>query len=231
MGITATTAPMANTRNRTEIRPTGRIALAAIFLIGALTMVLAFPRLVSGVFVALAPGLYERPHLPDAEQAAETVAYLQRAQGWVWTADVAAYQAQTMRVGKIPGEDSILIELLARAPLRPESWLLLATLHASQGRSEQAIAAWRSSVYAGRVEPPIMPQRAELGLSLRATMSQGDLKLLEEQVRLSFVLRPAHLVLRMNMAKNADHMNYYRSIVDGLSSTEIDHMVRIHALH
>lgn len=217
--------PESHRPSRAERRVLLGVALLALTL-----AVVAFPRLVAGGLYALAPGIHENASIPRPPEIAGTLALLEQAQWWSESPDAAMYRALSLRLGGQGGEENELSGLLARSPQRPVEWFWLARRQAGSN-PPKALDAWRMSVYAGRVFPSIMAERLDVGLLLRDGMAPADLAMLDDQVRLAFVLRPAHVNHVMSQAHNAVHRDYVAAIVRNLSDTDIDAMVRIHALH
>lgn len=207
-----------------------RRILLGVALLALILAAMAFPRLVAGGLYALAPGIHANGDYPQPAEIAGTLALLERAQWWSESPDAAMYRALSLRLAGQGGEESELSGLLANSPQRPREWFWLARQRAGSN-PQKALDAWRMSVYAGRVFPSIMEERLEVGLLLRERMAPADLAMLDDQVRLAFVLRPAHVNHVMSRAQNAAHRDYVAAIVRNLSDTDIDAMVRIHALH
>ncbi|WP_291724985.1 hypothetical protein [Magnetospirillum sp. 64-120] len=205
----------------------GLVAIAALALaVGAL----AAPRLVAGTLFALAPNVRENPFLTRDGDEEESVRRLEQSQRWSRWGDAGAAQAKAADLAKRADTRSMLEATLAGSPLRPDLWLKLAQDRLAAA-PDQALAAWRLSVFTSRVYPPVMAPRLDLGLRLKQRMDDADLDLLRDQMRLTFVLMPAHTTYVLAKPENAPHRQFYQSVVNALSPTDIDHMVRIHALH
>jgi|AGTN01.1.fsa_nt_gi hypothetical protein len=208
-----------------------RLALVGLAVVALIVAAMAVPRLVAGTMFALAPGVREDSSYPRPQEAAPTLAWLERSQAWSRWGDAGLYQALTRQVAGLDGERADLEGLLEASPLRPEQWYRLGRIVLAADDPERALAAWRMSVYSARIHPPVMEERLELGLALKDRMAPADLALLDDQVRQSFVVRPAHVVRMMGRPDNAVHQTYFQAMVSSLSITDIDHMVRIHARH
>lgn len=226
----ATTPPMRTMPG--SHKPHGFERYGLIFIMAAATCVavLAVPRFVAGSLFALAPSVHETLKLPDPQEARDGVPWLDRSLAWHAWGDAGAMRALATRIAGLGGEQEVLVETLARSPMRPDLWLRLGRLTRAE-HPDTSLAAWRMSVFAARLFPAIMEQRLDLGLSLKDRMGASDLALLDDQFRLSYVVRPAHVAQIMALAHNAMHRDYFAQIVGGLSATDIDHMIRIHALH
>lgn len=208
-----------------------RLALAAIMVLALITAALALPRMAGGLLLALAPGVREDSSYPQPDEAAAAQPWLTWSLLWHDSAHTRLYDALFKQISGQPSEEKTLSAMLAQSPLRPRQWLRLAQIRAATGDEPGAIAAWRMSVFAARHEPSVMEDRLDLGLSLKSAMIEDDLALLDDQFKRSFVLLLPYVQRVMDKPHNAPHKPYYRSIVDHLSTAEIDHMVRIHALH
>jgi hypothetical protein len=207
-----------------------RNVLLGLALLALVVGVVAFPRMIAGALFALAPGTHENGDFPQSDESAGTLSLLERAQWWAESSDVGMHLALTLHLAGKGGEENVLAGLLANSPLRPKEWFLLARQKA-EGSPQSALNAWRMSVYVGRVFPSIMEERLDVGLMLKDKMAPSDLALLDDQVRLSFVVRPAHTNRVMSRVHNVVHREYVAAIVRNLSEADIDSMVRIHALH
>ncbi|MBN2752081.1 MAG: hypothetical protein JXQ84_05170 [Rhodospirillaceae bacterium] len=217
------------------MRPTGaqRLAILGLIAIALGVAATALPRMIAGGLFAWAPSVRENATFPRANEASETLAWLARSQAWQPSAAAKIYAALSFHAkDKASAEErDTLIDLLAHSPLRPQQWLDLGQIFSAEGNRERALSAWRMSIFTGRILPSIMVDRLDLGLSLKNLMQTEDLRLLDEQVRLSFILRPAHVKRLLTLPQNAIYTAYCREIITALSETDIDHMVRIHALH
>jgi len=86
-------------------------------------------------------------------------------------------------------------------------------------------------VMSGRVYPSLMERRLQTGIALRSVMTPSDLALLDDQTRLSYILRPQQVVAVMMSPQNTDYRDRYAEIVASLSPADIDAIIRIYALH
>jgi len=230
----AITAAMTDTPKNREKRPSGmqRLAILGVIVVSLGIAVTALPRMVAGGLLAWAPGVREDASFPRPDEAAETLAWLARSQAWHPSAKARLYTALSLRAeGNADKRRDTLVELLAHAPLHPRQWLDLGTAWSEEGNRERALAAWRMSVFTGRIAPAITVARLDLGLALKDQMREEDLRLLDAQVRLSSILRPARVQRLLMQPRNAAHGAYCRAIITALSEADIAHMVRIHALH
>lgn len=230
MAPMAITGPMPDMPRNPDPAGLERWGLAAVAALALATAALAVPRLTAGTLFALAPNVRENPLAARDGDEAATALWLRRSQDWSPWGDAGAAEAKALDKGRLPGRRQALQETLAGSPLRPDLWLALGQDWLADS-PERALAAWRMSVFASRVHPPAMAQRLALGLRLQPHMDAADLDRLRDQTRLTFVLMPAQTNLVFNAPENAVHRPLYASVVSGLSSTDIDHMVRIHALH
>lgn len=208
-----------------------RAAATATLVVAGLLLVMAFPRLVAGLLTATAPGISADGRYPDAETAADTLEPLRQAQKWAYSAKTATYQAYSLRLLGRPGEAETLKTLLAASPQRPEHWLRLAELELAANNPVAALPYWRLSIFAARLEPILISPRLRTGLDLLDSMGPDDQALLSEQFRLAVVVRPIEAALIMSLPRNKRHWPLYQATVEGLTPTDIDHMVRIHAIH
>ncbi|MBF0095188.1 MAG: hypothetical protein HQL33_12955 [Alphaproteobacteria bacterium] len=200
------------------------LALVAGLL--SLTLVAAsLPRTIVGTILAVTQS-------PDGRDlAGGSCSRLLTAQDVYWSFETAGAIARFCR----PSDPLDLLDvgerLLGRAPLTPDVWLRRAEMLLADGHPRQALAAWRMSVVSARVEPFIMPRRMDMGLSLRAQMGDADLELLRHQLRLTFILRPSQAHQIIALPHNLTHADFYRAVIAALTPSDIEHMVRIHALH
>ena len=78
-------------------------------------------------------------------------------------------------------------EVVSQAPARPGTWLRMARTAAFLGHPRnEVIAAWRTSVLTGRVEPPLMRIRLELGFHYYPALDGESLRLLRDQLLLAW---------------------------------------------
>lgn len=196
-----------------------RLLLAAAGMAAALMLVLAVPRVIGGSLAALAP---------PAGAGADTLPALAAAQGWAWSARVAELQVWRAAASGAPELRPLVEQALARAPINPTHWTLLADQRQRAGDTAGAIDAMRMSLIAGPIDPALAPYRLMVALPLRDAMATDDRALLDRQIQLSYVLRPAHVGRLMGDPRMAEPI---RAAVTTLSPMDIEHMVRIHALH
>lgn len=227
MAITVPTRVMAKARDPKAGERRALVALAGAAFAIAL---IAAPRLISGTLLALAPGVHSDGLYPQPQEWAATEDMLAMAATWQTSADIGRYRALVRHLAQAPDEQQGLETLLARAPMLPEQWLWLGQSLAPNDPAK-AIAAWRMSVYSGRVYPPIMEHRLDLGLALMPRMSAEDQRLLDDQFRLSYVVRPAQVQLILAQKRNLIHRDYFFRIVKNLSEADMDAIMRIHVLH
>lgn len=84
--------------------------------------------------------------------------------------------------------------VVAAAPARPMAWQRIARTHALLGHGpEQIIAPLKMSIYAGRVEPTLLPGRLELGYRYRSALDDEAAGLLRDQTLLGWKLQPRQL--------------------------------------
>lgn len=219
-------------RGKCRALPTGgerRVLLVLAGLAGALTLA-AIPRLIAGVFLALAPGVHSDGLYPQPEEWAATEDFLARGEAWQASTEIGRYRALVRHLAQAPDERAGLETLLAQVPLLPEQWLWLGQSLAPTDPA-RAIAAWRMSVYNARVYPSIMEYRLDLGLALKPAMSPEDERLLDDQFRLSYVVRPAQVQHVLAQKRNLIHQDYFARIVTNLSEADMDAIMRIHVLH
>lgn len=247
MVTTAVTGTMAVTQSRTKQSPERlrRLSAWAVLAIAASLLAASVPRLVSGIISATAPGMHPSGTFPTAETAPDTLDFLRTAQGWSYSAKTAVYEAQTLRLLKDPGEVEALKTLLAASPQRSAQWLRLSRLaldvntdtnanandNANAGALAEALTYWRLSVLTARLDPVLMASRIDIGLRLLPTMTDDDRSLLRDQFRLTIVVRPDLMASVMLLPRNIGYWDLYERAVKALTQTDIDHMVRIHALH
>lgn len=88
-------------------------------------------------------------------------------------------------------------EVVALAPMKPLAWLQLAAAGSVSGeRGEEIAAAFKMSAWTGRVEPPMMLLRLELGFAFRRWLDAEGLRLLQDQTVLSWDLQRQALISR-----------------------------------
>lgn len=206
-----------------------RALLVLAGLAGGLALV-AIPRMVAGLLLAFAPGVHSDGLYPQPQEWAATEDFLVVAEAWQASTESGRYRALVRHLAQAPDEQDGLEKFLARVPLMPEQWLWLGQKLA-QADPARAIAAWRMSVYSARVYPSIMEFRLDLGLALKPEMNAEDLSLLDDQFRLSYVLRPGQVQLILAQSRNHVHREYFARVVQSLSDADMDAIMRIHVLH
>lgn len=196
-----------------------RLLVTAVALAALLMLALATPRLVAGTLAALA--------LPEGG-AVQSLPGLAEAQSWSWSARVAEHQVWGATAAGTPGLRPLVEDALARAPINPSHWTVLSDLRHRDGDVAGAVAAMRLSLLSGPADPALAPFRLAVALRLRDAMDDDDRALVDRQIQLSYVLRPGHV-----HALTADPRmrEPIRAAIDTLSPMDIQHMVRIHALH
>ncbi|AVM73176.1 hypothetical protein [Magnetospirillum gryphiswaldense] len=213
-----------------ELRRGERRALLVLAVLAVVLAFAAIPRLIAGTLLALAPGVHSDGLYPQPEEWAATEEFLARAEAWQASTEIGRYRALVRHLAKAPDERAGLEKLLAQAPLLPEQWLWLGQILARTDPA-QAIAAWRMSVYNARVYPSIMESRLDLGLELKPEMGAEDQGLLDDQFRLSYVVRPAQVQQILAQQRNLIHRGYFARVVKNLSDADMDAIMRIHVLH
>ncbi|SIT18396.1 hypothetical protein SAMN05421779_11122 [Insolitispirillum peregrinum] len=207
-----------------------RLVLGAIAVLAVGILLVATPRLIAGGLLALAPGVHSSLAYPSAEERPKTRVWLDAAADIAPLPDIAFYQTLIARLDHDADEAQALERLLKVSPLRPDEWNRLARLRLSSN-PQQALQAWKVSVFSGRVYPPIMADRLEVGLQLSALMSADEQSILRDQIRLAYVLRPAHVQQMLARSANKGFAPLVTEVIAGLSEADIAAMVRIHALH
>jgi hypothetical protein len=82
------------------------------------------------------------------------------------------------------------LEALRRAPIQPTTWLRVAAARASLQRPAEAVRkALELSIYTGRVEPPMLTVRLEIGYAYLRSMDQEARRLLRDQTLLTWRLQ------------------------------------------
>ena len=207
-----------------------KLVLGAIAVLAMGVLLVAMPRLIAGGLLALAPGVHSSLAYPSAEERPRTTLWLEAASDVAPLPDIAFHQALIARLDRDADEAQALERLLKVSPLRPDEWNRLARLRLSSN-PQQALQAWKVSVFSGRVYPPIMADRLEVGLQLSVLMSVDEQSILRDQIRLAYVLRPAHVQHMLARSANKAFAPLVTEVVAGLSEADIAAMVRIHALH
>jgi hypothetical protein len=88
-------------------------------------------------------------------------------------------------------------EVVALAPMKPRAWLRLAAAESVSGEhGEETAAAFKMSAWTGRIEPPMMLLRLELGFAHRRWLDAEGLRLLRDQTILSWNLQRQALISR-----------------------------------
>jgi len=88
-------------------------------------------------------------------------------------------------------------EVVALAPIKPLAWLRLAAAGSASGEpGEEIAAAFKMSAWTGRVEPPMMLLRLELGFAHRRWLDAEGIRLLQDQTVLSWDLQRQALISR-----------------------------------
>ena len=87
------------------------------------------------------------------------------------------------------------MESLQRAPAQPSIWLRLATLHwILHDEPETILASWKMSIFSGRTDVSLIPQRVELGLAFREYIDEEGVAMLRDQLLLAWRTKPGGLI-------------------------------------
>ena len=97
-------------------------------------------------------------------------------------------------------EQSIVsaVEVVKRAPAKPRAWLRIARTKALLGYpADEIIPALKMSVLTGRVEPPLMLARLELGFRYFGGLDDEGVALLRDQVLLTWAVHKRAVLRRL----------------------------------
>lgn len=114
---------------------------------------------------------------------------------------------------------------LALAPAQPAPWARLAWLRMQTGDMDGAVKAYRLSLLAGPVVPPMMVSRLELGLNLKPRLDPETLGLLARQVRQTWVLAPDDIA---RLSADASFGAFIRDALNEISSSQMEDFQRLH---
>lgn len=116
--------------------------------------------------------------LPDAYSDLGA-SYLRRAQSAKSREEQVKYAEMTVEVA---------MKGLNMAPLNTFSWFRVATANVMLGpeKNAEALQAWRTSIATAKFEPFILMQRVHLGIVLYQEMTDEDVDLLKDQLRMAY---------------------------------------------
>jgi len=206
----------------------------ALVMLVAITLAMAWPRLLSSLQFLPVQQAKMRLYQADAAQKVDLDSLQARTQNAISYHDAYAYHSAASLLAYVSALDTkaslysrqqMLSEstseaklALAGAPLQPDLWLRLAQAGAKDFvPAAQLIDYFHMAVWSGRVEPTHLIARLHIGFSLVQLLDADGLNLLRDQVLLAWNLKRTD----MQRALRGGQLNY-RRVVDLMLPTHPD---------